>query len=364
MDEPSSSGPRRAPRFISKAAVEVSIASRAELQTLYSHDISKGGLFVVTDDPPPLRTSVSVTLATDDGQLGLKAEVVHVVDPVQAAQRNHPAGVGLQFIDLTPELRTRIQSYVDGLAARLSASDNVIATSSVAERMDRARNFLASLDRGEIYAALGVEPAATDATIRMKVATLDAALADEGGASPPQAARLQSARRALERLARVIYTPSWRREHDLMSGNVRAGERLAQAGTVPEREALKKLWARLHPDKVSAAAPLVAKALQAKEAGDHAGALKLGAEALELEPFHVELREALRVSFTKVNGARIVTASKHASEALAAVEAGDLEKAIAAGNKALELDPYNLELGTAVAEWSAQRDVAAARSRR
>ena len=76
------------------------IAGRSELKTLWMEDISKGGLFVRTDNPPPRGSTLEVLINTPDGDLVLKAEVVHVVDEGSAKASGHPAGVGLQFCDL------------------------------------------------------------------------------------------------------------------------------------------------------------------------------------------------------------------------------------------------------------------------
>jgi CheY-like chemotaxis protein/Tfp pilus assembly protein PilZ len=88
---------RCAPRPIERfeSDLDVCIASMSELAAQYKSDLSHGGLFVASDNPPALRARLRVHLTLPNGQvLTLSAEVVH---RVLSGPR---VGVGLQLIDL------------------------------------------------------------------------------------------------------------------------------------------------------------------------------------------------------------------------------------------------------------------------
>ena len=106
---------RRAhPRFESQTRVEVSILDRHELQTLWATNISKGGLFVATESPPPLGSKVHVDLRMFGGALVLHARVVHRVTPEMARGTALDPGAGLEFTDLNRSTRAQIEAYIAG----------------------------------------------------------------------------------------------------------------------------------------------------------------------------------------------------------------------------------------------------------
>lgn len=78
--------------------LDVHIDTLRELAAQYASDLSRGGLFVATDNPPALRARLRLHLTLPDGEvLTLSAEVVH---RVLSGPR---VGVGLQLLDVTPE---------------------------------------------------------------------------------------------------------------------------------------------------------------------------------------------------------------------------------------------------------------------
>jgi c-di-GMP-binding flagellar brake protein YcgR len=87
----------------------------------YSRDVSPGGMFVETTVPCEIGAHVELRFhLTDEGPVILaQAEVKYVVPKL---------GMGVEFIDLSPSDRERLENYVKGSAA--SPSDTVNQTGS------------------------------------------------------------------------------------------------------------------------------------------------------------------------------------------------------------------------------------------
>ncbi len=96
--------------------VTLAVGFRSERDFVLEHasNISRGGIFIQTDDPPPLDTHVQVELQlpNDPAPVSTNGIVVHR----QLAVGGRMAGVGVQFIDATDGFRERIDRYMDSLA--------------------------------------------------------------------------------------------------------------------------------------------------------------------------------------------------------------------------------------------------------
>src|SRR5207302_1258149 len=105
--------PRRAfPRYPAKFAVRFATVQDFVLE--YAANISAGGVFVHTEDPPPLKTVVQVEMELPGGGSAVPARglVVHRVTPTDAKQRGTVPGIGIQFMDSDDEFRRRIDSAI------------------------------------------------------------------------------------------------------------------------------------------------------------------------------------------------------------------------------------------------------------
>jgi uncharacterized protein (TIGR02266 family) len=80
----------------------------------HATNISRGGIFIQTDDPPPLEMAVQVEiqLPNDPAPVTTNGIVVHR----QLAVGGKPPGVGVQFVDGSDGFRERIDRYMDSLA--------------------------------------------------------------------------------------------------------------------------------------------------------------------------------------------------------------------------------------------------------
>jgi uncharacterized protein (TIGR02266 family) len=79
----------------------------------YTQDISSGGMFIVTPNVLPTGESVEVVLSTPSTwePLTLRASVAWR----RAATEIEPAGIGLQFVELSPDERIALADFVASL---------------------------------------------------------------------------------------------------------------------------------------------------------------------------------------------------------------------------------------------------------
>lgn len=108
--------PRAFPRVRSR--LQVGWASPREFLVAYSENISCGGIFVATPNPPQLGETVDLLLELPDGKSPARtqAEVVQRVTPAEAAATGREAGAGLQFTGADDEFRQRLDACLDLLS--------------------------------------------------------------------------------------------------------------------------------------------------------------------------------------------------------------------------------------------------------
>jgi uncharacterized protein (TIGR02266 family) len=97
--------------------LQVGWSSPREFLVAYSENISRGGIFVATQNPPPVREMVELLLELPDGQAPAKtnAEVVQCVSAEQAKATGRTAGAGLQFIGGDEDFRRRVDACIEHL---------------------------------------------------------------------------------------------------------------------------------------------------------------------------------------------------------------------------------------------------------
>lgn len=373
-------------RFVSKEKVVVELLGRKELQELYTRDISKGGLFVATEDPPPLGSRLKITLQTPDGSLELSAEVVHVMAADVASQMNMEAGVGLQFDKLSDDMQQALDSYLMGLAERLAQPEAADLSGPSAT----ARDLLRNAEANRLYEALGVTPLATLDDVEARAAAIRAEFQDVmEAASESEQTRFKNALRVLDRLVNAMQDESRRLAYDFKNGFVRAEERLHEfevAGR-PANE-LRHIWRKVFPDKAARAHQLFEEAVAAEKARRFDRCEICGKEAIEQDPFSPQLREHLErwqrlgtvfgfmktgtftaarwPSYLEENGLlmaemrelwvgefpdRVEQAKELGQKAMQAETIKRLDLAMQSAREALELDPFNVALRNTLSRW-------------
>jgi uncharacterized protein (TIGR02266 family) len=111
--------PRRAfPRVEARFAVRFGNVQDFVLE--YAANISAGGVFVHSENPPALHAVVTVAMELPDGGKPVEAKglVVHRVTPEEAKVRNTPSGAGVQFVDASDEFRERIDRAIEFILKR------------------------------------------------------------------------------------------------------------------------------------------------------------------------------------------------------------------------------------------------------
>lgn len=97
-----------------KARLKVRFKNAPAFISEYTHNISKGGLFIKTTKPCNLREMVEVVLLLPEGgvEVSCLGEVIHVVSEKEATEEN-PAGMGLQLNELAEPDRQKIERYIE-----------------------------------------------------------------------------------------------------------------------------------------------------------------------------------------------------------------------------------------------------------
>jgi uncharacterized protein (TIGR02266 family) len=110
-DETDSVNHRGFPRHPVKLAVR--FRSSREFVLEHASNISRGGIFIETDDPPPLDTAVQVEVQLPDDPTPVTTNgiVVHR----QLAVGGKAPGAGVQFVDSNDVFRERLDRYMDSL---------------------------------------------------------------------------------------------------------------------------------------------------------------------------------------------------------------------------------------------------------
>lgn len=102
-----------------KETVEIIFESAREIFSQLTDNISKGGIFVVTDQPLPSRTKVSLRLVIPQIMEDVHAvgQVMYRIDLSEAKKIQKPPGMGIKFIKFAPGDRSKFVSFLGKLAA-------------------------------------------------------------------------------------------------------------------------------------------------------------------------------------------------------------------------------------------------------
>jgi uncharacterized protein (TIGR02266 family) len=109
---------RRAfPRIAARFAVRFATVQDFVLE--YAANISAGGVFVHTSNPPPLKSIVRVEMELPGGGTTVPARgvVVHRVSAEEAEAKGTLPGMGVQFMDADDEFRHRIDAAIEKVLA-------------------------------------------------------------------------------------------------------------------------------------------------------------------------------------------------------------------------------------------------------
>ncbi|MEZ4705134.1 MAG: PilZ domain-containing protein [Bdellovibrionota bacterium] len=110
---------RKYPRI--EAKIKVAFKTKEELRLEYTRNISAGGIFLKTDKllDPNSEIELTLDLPEQEGEVKIKGKVTrvmsmsHPVDPERMVY-----GVGVRFMDLTPELNEKIEKCIESLSSQ------------------------------------------------------------------------------------------------------------------------------------------------------------------------------------------------------------------------------------------------------
>jgi uncharacterized protein (TIGR02266 family) len=93
--------------------LEVRFRTASDFVVEHASNLSRGGIFIRSNDPPPVNVAVDVELHLPDGGAPVTTSgvVVHSTGP----GGTRPAGAGVQFVDSSDAFRERIDRYMESL---------------------------------------------------------------------------------------------------------------------------------------------------------------------------------------------------------------------------------------------------------
>jgi uncharacterized protein (TIGR02266 family) len=93
--------------------LEVRFRRARDFVAEHASNLSRGGIFIRSNDPPPINAAVEVELHLPDGGAPVTTSgvVVHSARP----GGTRPAGAGVQFVDSIDAFRERIDRYLESL---------------------------------------------------------------------------------------------------------------------------------------------------------------------------------------------------------------------------------------------------------
>ncbi len=110
---------RTEPRF--GKVYKVVFDTPEHLMEEYTQDISKGGIFVLTENPPAIGTYVSmqIVIAETGESISAEGEVVHVVSLEQAEMNGANPGIGVQFTSFPGGGKEILEKFIQALKDRM-----------------------------------------------------------------------------------------------------------------------------------------------------------------------------------------------------------------------------------------------------
>jgi uncharacterized protein (TIGR02266 family) len=92
--------------------LDVTYHTAQDFLTAYSRNISGGGIFVRTPQPQPLNQKVKLRFALPGVKRTLEVGGIVVWANSSSTRSSFPSGMGIKFVDLTPEDQQLISDFV------------------------------------------------------------------------------------------------------------------------------------------------------------------------------------------------------------------------------------------------------------
>ncbi len=95
-----------------EVAFEVHYRSAQEIHSAYAGNISGGGLFIRTKEPPPLNKTLRLRFTLPGIPRQFECQGLVVWTNPTPTQSSYPTGMGIKFLDLASEAETLIKAFV------------------------------------------------------------------------------------------------------------------------------------------------------------------------------------------------------------------------------------------------------------
>jgi uncharacterized protein (TIGR02266 family) len=97
-----------------ESVFRVRYATLDQLVVAYSADLSKGGMFLASDQFLPVNSTIRLLLELPGhgGELSISCRVVYLRDKITAEKTGKTAGMGVQFLDLDEETLTQVGRFI------------------------------------------------------------------------------------------------------------------------------------------------------------------------------------------------------------------------------------------------------------
>ena len=115
MTNPQGIEKRKDPRF--DVQIKVDYESKDIFESNYMMNISRGGVFIRTDNPLPMHSSLTLRFTFPDSSVAIETagEVVWTYDMKKGSVTVSP-GMGIRFTAFPEELRTYLEGYLKKLS--------------------------------------------------------------------------------------------------------------------------------------------------------------------------------------------------------------------------------------------------------
>jgi tRNA A-37 threonylcarbamoyl transferase component Bud32 len=276
-----------APRHAASFDAVVTLLDGKALGRFPCRDISRGGMFLCTPkDLPQLFTRLKVSLPSHS--LDLMAEVVRHVTSEQAQAWGMQPGFGVQFVELTSELRDAVMRVVRGLP--VERAPEAIPTTADDAKAEVSLQAYRDRINGDHYEMLAVRNDSDFPEIRARAheAQRELETLRLRPLSAAQKARLEAALARIKSALESIGVPVHRAVHDANRGNFRGVARCIAAGlSVVELEKLRQAFVAERPG-AAGSAHVKYLAVKAYENNRELGKAVSACEAaLELDPLNL-----------------------------------------------------------------------------
>ena len=298
-------GPRRTPLLAPPAApvggslpVQVLLHPGTQPRLLTGSDLSRGGVFLhATGELPPLFARVQVVLPLRTGPLAVTCEVVRHVSPEQAREWSMCPGFGVQFVAPTATLKARVEQHLAGAPASAPPAPREPPDDAEAERILEAHRERWG-GEGTHYTVLGLSPDAELEAVRERAREVWTRLSAlrQRPLSRGQQARLESMLGRVREAGDTLGLPLRRARYDARLGNPRGVARCLEAGLTPgQAEALRREYLTEQPQAVGAARVHFLTGSALERDGQLQRALAAYERGLKLDPLELEFQQRHRV---------------------------------------------------------------------